>query len=77
MLKVHNMQQEYVHKTPLFAPETHASENGICLTTQMCRKMILFQKDSMIKKDESYQNVKVFCHGLKNIGFPMKGMLIG
>jgi hypothetical protein len=46
--------------------ETRLSENGICLTQQMCHKIILFRHGSTIKDESKVLNC---------IGFPMKGIL--
>ncbi len=46
--------------------ETRLSENGICLTQQMCHKIKLFRHGSTIKNESNVLN---------SIGFPMKGIL--
>ncbi len=54
--------------------KTRSSQNGICLTLQMCHIMIFFTT-SLRLKVESNQYV-LFCHVLNNVGFPLKGKLI-
>jgi hypothetical protein len=46
-----------------------ASQNSVCITQQMCHKMIL------IKDKSARKNLYKICHFLKNIGFLMMGKL--
>ncbi len=49
------------------------SQNSVCITQQMCHKMILFQ--NCFEDESARKNLKKICHFLNNFGFLMMGKL--
>jgi hypothetical protein len=72
---MYGIKQRCCYITVDFA--TAASQNGVCMTQQMCRIMIYLHDCFMIKKK---MKLNVFCQMflsfINNSGFLMKGKLI-